>query len=167
VQLLTSTVFNYKTLKAGHHCFSNMKFRASHRLPLFPYHTRHGYLHSQRRCFNSFFQKFRTTTQPRASNNGRSGSSQGQSLLLLRAYVVYLEFQKPKCTCLFVWLLRKSKENNWNRNFVVLHSLLLIFYGSASYSKATLFSFLLRKWWYILLSDAVQCIIYVKMTRDA
>ncbi|XP_062156801.1 phosphatidylserine decarboxylase proenzyme 1, mitochondrial isoform X2 [Alnus glutinosa] len=67
-----------------------MKFRASHRLPLFPYHTRHGYLHSQRRCFNSFFQKFRTTTQPRASNNGRSGSSQGDSFLVPGATVATL-----------------------------------------------------------------------------
>jgi hypothetical protein len=47
---------------------------------------------------------------------------------------------------LFVCLVAEKIEGEKLKSeFVVLHSLLLIFYGSASYSKATLFSFLLRK----------------------
>ncbi|XP_059443960.1 phosphatidylserine decarboxylase proenzyme 1, mitochondrial isoform X2 [Corylus avellana] len=67
-----------------------MKFRASHRLPLFLYHTRRGYLHSQHRCFNSFLQKFQRTTKARASINGGSGRSQSDSFLVPGATVATL-----------------------------------------------------------------------------
>jgi hypothetical protein len=73
---------------------TNMKFRVSYGLPMFLYQTRHGYLHKQHRCFTSFFRKLQTTTQARTSINGGSGSSQGQSILRLRACVFCLELWK-------------------------------------------------------------------------
>lgn len=86
-----------------------MKFRASHRLPLFLYHARRGYLHSQHRCFNSFLQKFQRTTKARASINGGSGRSQSQSLL---EHVVYLELQKLNVPVLFVCLVAEKIEED-------------------------------------------------------
>lgn len=59
-----------------------MKFRVSHRVPVFPHFTHANYLHDQRRSVSSFIKHLRAATQARASFNGGSGSSQGDTFLV-------------------------------------------------------------------------------------
>ncbi|KAL5551442.1 hypothetical protein UlMin_001618 [Ulmus minor] len=64
-----------------------MKFRSSQRFPVFPPST---HLHSQRRSIISFIKNLQTATRARASVNGGSGSSRGDSFLLPGATVATL-----------------------------------------------------------------------------
>lgn len=61
-----------------------MKFRLSQKLPVFPHHLND--LHGRRRCFNLLVRKLQTTPA-RASINGRSSSSKGNSFLVPGATV--------------------------------------------------------------------------------
>ncbi|KAL1316684.1 hypothetical protein HN51_068848 [Arachis hypogaea] len=61
-----------------------MKYRVSHRFPVLPRHTR--FLNHTRSSFTSFAKRFQTT-QTRASINGGSGNSQGDSYLVPGATV--------------------------------------------------------------------------------
>ncbi|GMN31153.1 hypothetical protein TIFTF001_003119 [Ficus carica] len=67
-----------------------MKFRVSHRVPVFPHFAHANYLHNQRRSVSSFVKHLRAATQARASFNGGSGSSQGDTFLVPGATVATL-----------------------------------------------------------------------------
>ncbi|KAF4374721.1 phosphatidylserine decarboxylase proenzyme 1, mitochondrial [Cannabis sativa] len=70
-----------------------MKFRVSHRVPVFPNSTHLSSLHdNQRRHFSSFIRKLRgqAVAQAQASFNGGSGSSKGDSFLVPGATVATL-----------------------------------------------------------------------------
>lgn len=67
-----------------------MNFRVSHTVPVLPYCARADYLHNQRRSFSSFIKRLQTATQARASFNGGSGSSRGDSFLVPGATVATL-----------------------------------------------------------------------------
>ncbi|KAK4262586.1 hypothetical protein QN277_028130 [Acacia crassicarpa] len=63
-----------------------MKYRVSHRFPVFPHHARPYYALNQSRFLSSFFKKFQAA-QARASINGGSGNSQGDYFLIPGATV--------------------------------------------------------------------------------
>ncbi|XP_054824379.1 phosphatidylserine decarboxylase proenzyme 1, mitochondrial isoform X2 [Prosopis cineraria] len=63
-----------------------MKYRVSHRFPVFPHVARPYYALNRSRSLSSFFKKFQSA-RARASINGGSGNSQGDSFLIPGASV--------------------------------------------------------------------------------
>lgn len=71
--------------ESNHYKKKKMKFRFSHEVPIFPHYLRlsHCQHHHRRQFVTSFLKNMqRTSTQVRASFNGNSSNSQGQSLSL-------------------------------------------------------------------------------------
>lgn len=122
-----------------------MKIRVSHRVPVFPHFAHANYLHNQRRSVSSFIKHLRAATKARASFNGGSGSSQGQSFTSVIHQTSSLELTIPEKAKDLAFFRHWSSFNCWR--------ILICFFFIMN-----VFSFLMVFFCFIYVLDYFYCV---------